>query len=136
MLKNSPPYWDIERARVGKSRTIAVELVVNGRAVDKKRVVANGKWSPVTFTTKIDHSSWIALRVTYSCHTNPIFALVDNRPIRTSRRSAEWCRQGVDQCWRNKSHAIRKSELAAAEAAYDKARQVYDRLIRECRDDR
>ena len=134
--QDEPPYWDIERSRVGKSRTVAVELVINGKAADKKTVVADGKWSPVSFTTKIEHSSWVALRVKYSCHTNPIFALIDNRPIRASRRSAEWCRQGVDQCWRKKSRRIRKSEHAAAKAAYDKARQAYDRLIRECRDDR
>ena len=36
------PYWDLERARIGDSRTVPVEVVVNGRAVARKEIVADG----------------------------------------------------------------------------------------------
>ncbi len=134
--QDQQPYWDIERARVGKRRAVAVALVVNGVAVDQREIVADGNWYPVSFKTRIERSSWVALRVLYACHTNPIFVLVDKKPVRASRRSAEWCRKSVDTCWKRKEHKIRKSEKVAAKAAYDKAREIYDRLIQECFDDR
>jgi hypothetical protein len=126
-----PPYWDIERARVGKSRNVTVELVVNGEGVDRKEIVADGQWRDVRFERSVDRSSWVALRVVYSSHTNPIFVLVNSKPIRASRRSAEWCRRGVDRCWEMKRPKIRNEEAKAAEAAYEKARQVYDRILEE-----
>ena len=54
-----------------------------------------------------------------------------DRPIRASRRSAEWLRGAVDQAWKMKAPRIRDSERAAAELAYDQARRVYDRIISE-----
>ena len=36
------PYWDVERARIGNSRKVPVEVVVNGRAVDRKEIDADG----------------------------------------------------------------------------------------------
>lgn len=128
---NLPPYWDVERARLGKSRKVAVELVVNGEAVDRKEIDADGRWQDLRFERQLDRSSWLALRVMYSAHTNPIFALVDGKPIRASRRSAEWCRQGVDRCWEMKRARFRAEDLKDAEAGYQKAREVYDRIIKE-----
>ena len=128
---NLPPYWDVERARIGKSRNVMVELVVNGEPVDRKEIVADGQWQDVRFERKVDRSSWMALRVLYSSHTNPIFVLVSDKPIRASRRSAEWCRRGVDRCWEMKRPRIRAEEIKDAEAAYEKARQVYDRILEE-----
>ena len=37
------PYWDIERARSGNTREVPVEIVVNGKAVAKKNVLADGE---------------------------------------------------------------------------------------------
>ena len=59
-----------------------------------------------------------------------MFVLVDDAPIRASRRSAEWCRLAVDRCWLMKEPLIREEERAAAAAAYDHARRVYDEIIR------
>ena len=42
-------------------------------------------------TSPIERSSWIAARILPSSHTNPMFAIVADAPIRASRRSAEWC---------------------------------------------
>ena len=111
-----------------------VELVVNGEPVDRQEIVADGQWQDVRFERPVDRSSWMALRVLYSAHTNPIFVLVNGKPIRASRRSAEWCRRGVDRCWEMKRPRIRSEEVKDAEAAYEKARQVYDRILEESPD--
>jgi hypothetical protein len=125
------PYWDVERARIGKSREVPVELIVNGAAVASKNIVADGQLKDVSFDVPIDKSSWIAVRILPSSHTNPVFALVGGKPIRASRRSAEWCLTAVNQCWTQKSPAIRSAERDEARAAYDHAREVYRRLIDE-----
>ena len=125
------PYWGLVRSRIGESRRVPVELVVNGYPVARREIVADGTWQDVAFTHRIDRSSWAALRVFPSSHTNPIFLLVDGRPIRASRRSAEWLRAAVDQTWETKAPAIRETEREAAAAAYDHARRVYERIIAE-----
>lgn len=125
------PYWDIERARVGESRQVPVELIVNGQAVATQPIEADGQFRPIEFRTKIPHSSWVALRIYPSSHTNPIFLVVDGKPIRASRRSAEWCLKAVDQCWSQKQKATRPEEREAATAAYDVAREAYRRVLQE-----
>jgi hypothetical protein len=125
------PYWDIERTRVGETRDVPVELVVNGIARERKLVTADGEMRPITFDVPIEKSSWIAVRILPSSHTNPIFAIVDGKPIRASRRSAEWCLAAVSQCWSQKQVAISASEKDAARKAYDHAREVYQQRIAE-----
>jgi hypothetical protein len=125
------PYWDIERTRVGTTRDVPVELVVNGISRARKLVTADGQIRPVAFDVPIEKSSWIAVRILPSSHTNPVFAMVDGKPIRASRRSAEWCLAAVSQCWSQKAVATANSERDAARKAYDHAREVYQRLIGE-----
>ena len=43
------PYWHVERARVGTTRTVPVELIVNGESVAKKEIPADGSISDVSF---------------------------------------------------------------------------------------
>ena len=124
------PYWHIERARIGTSRKVPVELIVNGVAVDKKEITADGNWETIAFEHVVKQSSWVAVRIYGSSHTNPIFVIVDGKPI-VDKKSAAWCREAVDQCWKMKSGRIRAEELAAAEKAYDHARRVYDGMVRE-----
>jgi hypothetical protein len=128
------PYWDIERARIGTTREVAVQLVVNGNVVSTRSVPADGQLRDVAFDVSIDKSSWIAARILPSSHTNPVFVLIGDKPIRASRRSAEWCLTAVNQCWTQKAPAIRTAEQADARAAYDHAREVYRRLIAESAD--
>jgi hypothetical protein len=125
------PYWDVERARIGDTREVPVELVVNGEAVARKNVLADGQARDVAFDVAIDKSSWIAVRILPSAHTNPIFALVGGRPVRASRRSAEWCLAAVDQCWTQKAPRTSVADLGEARKAYDQAREVYRKLIQE-----
>jgi len=131
----SKPYWHVERARIGDTRKVPVEVVVNGRPVMKKEVEADGTEQEVEFDVPIKDSSWVCLRIFPSSHTNPVFVLVDDKPIRASKRSAEWCLKGIDKCWENKVKNIRKDERADAEKAYDKARMEYKRILSETKVD-
>ena len=129
------PYWHLERCRVGETRTVPVELIVNGEAVAKKLIPADGSLQKLDFDFEIKQSSWVALRILPSCHTNPIFVEVAGKPIRSSRASAEWCAKAVDVCWNSKQRAIREKERPAAKAAYDKAREIYLKIAAESGDE-
>jgi hypothetical protein len=129
------PYWDLDRARIGTSREVPVEVIVNGRAVARQTVVADGQVRPLTFSVPVPKSSWIAVRILPSSHTNPVFVLVGDKPIRASRASARWCLAAVDQCWSQKRTQIRESEREEARQAYDHAREVYRRLVAESLDE-
>ena len=125
------PYWHIERSRVGESRKVPVELIVNGYPVATQEIVADGSSHSLNFDVDIDHSSWIAVRILPSVHTNPIYVNVADKPVRASRRSAEWCIKAVDVCWNAKQGQIRKPEREAAKAAYDLAREAYKKILAE-----
>ncbi len=126
------PYWDIERARIGDSREVPVEVVVNGQAVARKSVAADGQVREISFDVPIQRSSWVAMRILPAAHTNPIFVLVGGKPVRASRRSAEWCLAAVDQCWSQKAPRIAVTDLGTARKAYDHAREIYRERIAEC----
>jgi len=126
------PYWHIERARIGNTREVPVELVMNGKPVARKNIAADGSIHEVAFDQPVERSSWLAFRILGSSHTNPVFILVDGKSIRASRESARWCLAGVNQCWTQKAPKISKAELPDAKAAYDHAREVYTQLIAEC----
>ncbi|MEM7233032.1 MAG: CehA/McbA family metallohydrolase [Planctomycetota bacterium] len=125
------PYWHIERARVGNSRTVPLELVVNGEAVKRVDFVADGTMRDVEFDVRISRSSWVALRILPSSHTNPVFVVVDGKPIRASKKSARWCIDSVDRCWSQKERRIRARERDDARKAYDFARAAYRRILEE-----
>ena len=146
------PYWHIERTRIGDSRRVPVEIVVNGRSVARQEIEADGSLHDLDFEVAIDRSSWIAVRINTSAHTNPIYAVVADQPIRASKASIQWCLDSVEQCWKSKSGvwkqkfsvdpkkrpaeaAKRQKEFAAFRRAYDHARQVYRQRLAECRFD-
>jgi hypothetical protein len=134
-IKNMPvhmrPVWHLERARIGTTRQVPFEVVVNGYPVAQKNIVADGKMQDVSFDIKVERSSWVALRILGSSHSNPVFVLVGNKPIRASRRSAQWCLEGVDKCWAQKERFYAAAEKDDAKAAYEHARQAYRRLLSE-----
>jgi hypothetical protein len=125
------PYWHIERARIGDTRTVPVELIVNGQAIARKEIEADGSTQSLSFDVDVPHSSWIAVRILPSVHTNPIYVVVDGQPIRASRRSAEWCVEAVATCWNAKQNQIREDERETAKAAYDEAAEKYRRIAAE-----
>jgi hypothetical protein len=65
-LKNRPydqqPYWHLERARIGDTRTVPVEVIVNSYPVAKQTLVADGTLRDIAFDVKLERSSWVALR--------------------------------------------------------------------------
>jgi hypothetical protein len=125
------PYWDLERARIGDTRDVIVEVLVNGEPAAKRTIVADGTVHDLEFDIPIERSSWVALRILPSSHTNPVFVTVAGQPIRASRKSAEWCLKAVDQCWSQKAPRISTADRAEAEKAYDVARQVYRAILSE-----
>ena len=125
------PYWDIERARIAENRKVPVELIVNGQVVERQEIVADGEIVNLQFEASIDRSSWVALRIFPSSHTNPVFVIVDGKPVRASRRSAQWCLDAVEVCWNEKVGRIREEERNAAREAYDVAQQAYQKILEE-----
>lgn len=133
-IQNAPagqkPFWDLERARIGTSRNVPVELLVNGFAVQRQNIAADGTTRDLSFDLPIEKSAWIALRIRASSHTNPIFVIVNEKPIREPR-SLEWCLKSVDACWSQKEKLIDPEEHADAVAAYEHARKVYRERLSE-----
>jgi hypothetical protein len=125
------PYWDLERARLGNTRTVPVELIVNGEVAARREINADGIVREVSFDVPLTRSSWVALRILPSSHSNPIFVTINEQPIRASRQSAEWCLRAVDQCWSQKAPKIAQAERGAAEKAYEFARQTYRKILAE-----
>ena len=82
----------------------------------------------MAFKWKVDKSSWIALRIKYGAHTNPYFINFKNLPV-AIKESAEWCRNAVEQCWKQKQAAIREQERPAAAAAYELAKRIYEGMM-------
>jgi hypothetical protein len=125
------PFWHVERARIAGTRKVPVEVVVNGYPVARQEIEADGALWDVRFNVPIERSSWVALRILPSSHTNPFFVIVADKPIRASRRSAEWCLKGVDQCWSQKRKFIAAGEMEDAKAAYEHARAAYRQILAE-----
>lgn len=142
MLRATPPYgnpgdkpfWSVERARIGDSRMVPVEVIVNGYPVARKEIAADAQVEDLTFEIPLEKSSWIAIRILPSSHTNPVFVEIGAKPIRASAKSAEWCLAGVRQCRKQKARFIHESEKQDFQDAYDHAEQTYTELLRECRD--
>jgi hypothetical protein len=114
---------------------VPVEVVVNGRAVARKEIAADGELRDVEFTVPVDQSSWIALRILPSSHTNPVWVTMNEKPVRASKKSAQWLRQAVDVCFKQKVGRVRLTEQGEMIRAYDHARRTYERLITECPQD-
>jgi len=128
------PYWELERARLGASRRVPVELIVNGEVRAITEIEADGSINDLSWTTPIRESSWVAVRVWPSSHTNPIWVSVDNAPVRASRDSAKWCLYAVDVCWEQKKKQYRDTEIDAARAAYEHARATYQSILNDTMD--
>jgi hypothetical protein len=132
-IRNRPlsqkPYWHVERSRIGNSQKVPVELIVNGEAVAKTEITADGQLNDVQFDYQIKESSWVAIRIFPTCHTNPIFVEVDSKPIRANPKSAQWCIDAIDVCWNSKVRNIRPHERKQARAAFDFAKQEYRKRL-------
>jgi len=128
---SSGPWWHVERARIERSRTVSIEVIVNGLPIAQQVVDADGVMRSVTFDLEIATSSWVALRIFPAAHTNPVFVQIADRPIRASRASAEWCLRCIDRSWDRQSPRIDAAVRGEAAAAYDHARNSFRRLLTE-----
>ena len=128
---DAKPYWHIERCRVGQTREVPVEIIVNGQVAATKNITADGKTQPLSFDIPIKQSSWVAVRILPSVHTNPIWVEVGGQPVRASKKSIDWCKQAVEVCWNAKKNQIREPEREAAKAAYDEATKIYEARLNE-----
>ncbi len=129
------PYWHLERCRVGDTRMVPVEVIVNGEVASRKEIVADGSLNSMNVPLEIKESSWVAVRILPSVHTNPVWVTVGEKPVRASKRSAEWCMKAVEQCRSQKVNQIRRSERDAAKQAYDEAKLIYERVLAEATND-
>ena len=124
--------WNLEHARKPGTKDVPVELIINGKPVGVQWITSDGKTRDISFDANIEKSSWVAMRILPSSHTNPVFVLVADKPIRASRKSAEWCLKGVDVCWQSKQRTYLPDEQADAKAAYEHAREAYRKILEEC----
>jgi hypothetical protein len=108
-----------------------VELVVNGQVVSSKQVPANSQPHELEFSTKIDRSSWVAVRHFPQLHTNPVNVLVSGRPIRASRQSALWCIAAIEQLWRARNEKIVLQEREEARKTFWSAIDRYRQIAKE-----
>jgi len=113
------------------ARTVQVELVVNGFPVASQEMLADGQGQEIRFEQTIEKSSWAAIRVFPSCHTNPVFIHVGGAPIRGNRWSALWCLQSLEQCWKMKAETYQDSERETAQRDYAHAREVFQSILAE-----
>ena len=108
-----------------------VEIVVNGEVAASKAVLADGKPHDLSFDVEIARSGWVAVRQFPQLHTNPVNVIVDEKPIRASRRSALWCAESVRLLWHDRRRFIAESEQPAAKAAYERALQKFFAIAEE-----
>lgn len=132
---DAKPYWHLERCRVGDTRLVPVEVIVNGEVVSRKEIEADGSLSSMNVPLEIKESSWVAVRILPSVHTNPVWVTVGDKPVRASKRSALWCIKAVETCWSQKARGIRSSERVTAKHAYDEAKAIYERVLAEATKD-
>jgi len=124
------PYWNVERARIGDTRRIPLELIVNGLPVARKEIEADGMERPIEFDVRIEKSAWVALRVLPSSHTNPVWVTVAGKPVRV-KSSLNGASRASINCERQKMPLIRMEEKGAAKNAYDHARAEYQKRLAE-----
>ena len=117
-------------ARFEGQKELTAELIVNGYPVAEKAFMPNGELQEITFAHELQSSSWVAIRVFPNAHTNPIFVVIDDQPVRGTLDSARWCLAGVQQCWKSKQHTYATDEQDDAKAAYEHAKKVYESLLK------
>jgi hypothetical protein len=123
--------WNVENARIAGTQLVNLEAVVNGRVAATKTITADGSEQKVDFTLPIQQSSWVAIRIKGAAHTNPVFVLVDNMPLRASRASVEWIMRSLLEAYEAANPRWTEKESANAHAAYEYSYAVYQKILAE-----
>jgi hypothetical protein len=108
-----------------------VEIVVNGKALAAKEVLADGEAHDLEFEIELQQSSWIALRQFPQLHTNPVHVFIAGKPVRASRNSARWCIETIEQLWRTRERSIKEPERPEARQAFDRAVDKFRQIAAE-----
>ena len=98
-----------EAVALGGTRT--VELIVNGNAVRRWIIPADGAIHDLETDLSVDQSSWVALRQFPQLHTNPVEVILEGKPIRVSKGvlngalkpSSNWRTEGIPSMSRNET---------------------------------
>ncbi len=125
----SPTPWSIEKAV--ENDTVQVEVIVNGLPVAAKTIDVNADLKDLEFKIDITQSSWVATRIFPSAHTNPVWVVVEDQPVRASKRSVEWLIAGVEKCWESKKQFYDEDEMQDAIEAYNHARKTYQTILEQ-----
>lgn len=123
--------WSVENARIADTRLVNIEAIVNGRVAATRTITADGSEQRADFSLPIQQSSWVAIRVKGAAHTNPVFVLVDNMPVRASRVSVEWIMRSLLESYEVASPRWSEKESASARAAYEYSYAVYQKRLAE-----
>jgi hypothetical protein len=116
-----------------KGNTRTVELIVNGKVAGTSEVPADDQEHVITFMNlPIEKSSWVALRHFPQMHTNPVEVIVDEKPIRASRKSAMWAAEMIEQLWRVRNGVIAAHERDEADRVFQWAIGRYQKIAEEC----
>lgn len=124
-------YHDVTAAQPYAGGKRKVELVFNGLPVATREVPADDQMHEVAFSADIPRSGWVAVRQFPQMHTNPVNVIVADKPIRASRRSAQWCLACIEQLWRMREKNIAPAERDEARRAYEAAKEIYRRIAAE-----
>jgi hypothetical protein len=111
--------------------TRRVSLIQNGHEVASQQVPADDREHDLTFEVPVETSSWLALRQFPQMHTNPVNVIVGGKPIRASKKSAQWCIGVIEQLWRVRGSGIAKEERTEAKETFQKALQIYRKIEAE-----
>lgn len=114
-----------------RGNTRKVEVIVNGLPVVSKEVPADDKPHDIEFAIPLSKSSWVALRHDPSMHTNPINVIVEGKPIRASKASAQWCIGVIEQLWKVRENSIIAAEREEAKKTFQQALEIYRKIANE-----
>lgn len=123
------PLREGEVSQPGEKRR--VELIVNGQVAAVQEVPADDRIHELRFRVKIERSSWVALRQFPQLHTNPVTVRVGGKPVRASRRSAQWCIGAIEHLWRNRERMIAVEEREEARQTFARVLEQYRRIAAE-----
>jgi hypothetical protein len=105
-----------------------VSLIQNGIEVAHEEVPADNQPHDLNFDVPVAASSWIALRQFPQLHTNAVNVLVNDQPIRASKRSAQWCIGVIEQLWKVRGPGIVAEEREEARKTFQKALEIYRKI--------
>jgi hypothetical protein len=117
--------------KLPEGNTRQVEVIVNGEVIATQKVPADDKEHDLAFVLSIEKSSWVALRHFPQMHTNPVDVIVNDMPIRASRKSALWAIGTIEQLWHVRNGVIAQDERAEAERVFQWAIQRYRKIAEE-----